>query len=569
MSRHFGCLSTAALVVLASLGSAATVDAAISHLPSYRAIQINAPDPQANVGSGTLASPDPFASAFGERLRTIGDTNGDGVKEVLIANPRYNGPGLPQLGRVYILDPVTHQFLRTIDDPTPQANATFGFWSAALGNTGEFATSADGQTVGPNTSEGEVFVFDGKTGSLLLTITDPDPQSKADFGGNVISPGDLNGDGFPDIVVTASKAMGGAGMAYAIDGKTGALLYRIPNPDPMQASGFGFGASEVGDIDGDGVGDFQVGAPFFSDQGFPGAGRSYVFSGKTGHLIYTLANPDPSMNARFGQADSDGIAPGPVDGPGTTPEIYVDGFLSNDGAVPQAGLGYLFSGKTGALVTRLHDPTPQTGGQFGVAIAQVPNFLKDGGSALAVGQDPHHNSAAASDVDHVTVFGGPDLSRTLLTIQDPLAQPNSDFGNSIAVPGDVNHDSFPDFVIGSRSADLPNLPNVGVVWEFVSVDSTHPTVRQVSGPRHFSRRRVTYRFTATDPDNVAGELLFRCSVDSRRLHACGSALTIAVRGGRHFLRVQASDPAGNQSSPRVMVIHRVVKHRRRQRHKTR
>src|SRR5262249_48083292 len=158
---------------------------------------------------------------------------------------------------LWVFNPRTRRFMRTIDDPTPQAGARFGFWSAALGNTGQFVTSADKQTVGPYTQEGQGFVFHGKNGKLLMTINHPDPQAKADFGGNVIAPGNLDGDGFPDFVVTASSAFNGTGIAYAFDGKTGKLLYRVPNPEPTQSSAFGFGAAEVGDVNRDGVGDYQ------------------------------------------------------------------------------------------------------------------------------------------------------------------------------------------------------------------------------------------------------------------------------------------------------------------------
>jgi hypothetical protein len=540
--------------IAALLGPAGAEAAGISQLPHYRAYEIMSPDPQANYGPGGPNNPNPFASNFGERLRTIGDTDGDHVNEVLIADVNYNASGNPGQGRLWILNPRTRQFLLTIDDPTPQAGARFGFWSAALGNTGEFVTSADKQTVGPYTSEGQVFIFNGKTGALLQTINDPDPQSNADFGGNVIAPGDLNGDGFPDFVVTASSAFNGAGIAYAFDGKTGALLYRILNPEPTQSSAFGFGAAEVGDVNGDGVGDYQIGAPFYNDNGVSNAGRSYIFSGKTGQLIYTLANPDPTMNARFGQADSDGIAPGYVSGPKTRPGIYVDGFLSNDGSVANAGLGYLFSGATGQLITRLHDPTPQIGGQFGVADAQIPNLFKDGLPGLAMGQTPHHVPSSATVVSHVAVFAGPNLSSLATVLQDPLAQPNDAFGNSIAVPGDINNDSFPDLLIGARSTDLPGLPNAGVVWEFVSQDTTRPQISRVNGPRHTSLTSARYRFFGKDPDNLPTELQFRCSVDNPRLHPCRTNITIHLTPGNHVLRVRAVDPAGNKSRVRKLMI---------------
>lgn len=555
MKRDLGRIGIVGAIAAVGLNGAPAADAGLRHLPKYRAYEIISPEPEANVGTGTITNPSsPFGSHFGERLRTIGDTDRDGVPEVLIADVNYDAGSNAGQGRLWIFNPRTRRFLRTIDDPTPQAGARFGFWSAALGRTGEFVTSADKQTVGPYTNEGQVFIFNAKTGNLLRTINSPDPQSTADFGGNVISPGNLDGDGFPDFVVTASRAFNGTGIAYAFDGRTGALLYRIPNPEPAQSSGFGFGAAEVGDVNGDGVGDYQIGAPFYSQNGISRAGRSYIFSGKTGRLIYTLANPDPTPGARFGQADADGVAPGYVAGAKNRPGIYVDGFLSNDGAVANAGLGYLFSGATGKLVRRLHDPTPLTGGQFGVADAQIPDFLKNGLPALAVGQTPHHNPTSTSVVSHVVVFGGLNLSKLVMVLKDPLAQANSDFGNSIAVPGDVNHDSFPDFLVGARSTDLPGLPNAGVVWEFVSQDTTHPAITRIEGPRHTSKSIVAYRFVAADPDNLRSELRFRCSLDSRRLHRCRRRLSVHLGVGRHILRVQALDPAGNKSRVRKIVI---------------
>jgi hypothetical protein len=555
MSRYLKRAILVGMMLAAGTPALSTgAQAGISRLPKYRAYEIISTDPQANLGStGTVANPDPFASNFGERLRTIGDTDGDGVKEILISDVNYNASGNPGQGRLWVFNPRTRLFMNIIDDPTPQAGARFGFWSAALGNTGEFVTSADKQNVGPLTTEGQVFVFDAKTGKLLLTVNDPDPQAKADFGGNVIAPGNLDGDGFPDFVVTASGANGGSGMAYAFDGKTGQLLYRIPNPDPTQPSAFGFGAAEVGDVNGDGVGDFQIGAPFYNDNGISGAGRSYIFSGKTGKLLFALPDPDPTISARFGQADADGIAPGYINGPTSPPGIYVDGFLSNDGTVATAGLGYLFN-NAGALITRLHDPTPQTGGQFGTSDAQIPNLFKDGLPALAVGQTPHHNPASMGVVSHVTIFAGRDLSKTAMVITDPLGQQNSAFGNSIAVPGDVNHDSFPDFLVGARSTDLPGLVNAGVVWEFVSQDTTSPRITQVNGPRHTSKTSPRYRFLGSDPDNLPSELRFLCSLDSRRLHRCRSDLTLHLSLGRHVLRVQALDPGDNKSRVRRIVI---------------
>jgi hypothetical protein len=449
--------------MLGAPGAMATTEG----LPTYQAFPIVSPNPQATPDSVSV-----FASGFGERLRTIGDVNGNGANDILVSNVHYNfSSTLTGVGRMWIYDGRTRELIRSIDDPAPQLNARFGFWSAALGDVNgdgvpDFVTSADGQNVGANTNEGEVYIFSGATGDVLRTIDDPDPQSTADFGGNIIAPGDLNGDGITDFVVTASRAAGGAGIGYAFSGADGHLLYRIPNPE-AQPSSFGFGAAELGDVNGDGIPDYQIGAPFYNDGGVVQAGRSYIISGANGSLLRTLPNPDPTTGARFGQADSDGRALGDITGDGKA-DVYVDGFLSNDGTVAQAGLGYAFDGATGNLITRLHDPTPQVGGQFGTSDAPAGDLNKDGALDLIVGQTPHHNAGAVNDVSHATVFAGPGLTNVLMIFSDPFTQPNSDFGNSIASPGDVNGDGYPDYFIGARSSDTSAGSNVGIVWAFVS-----------------------------------------------------------------------------------------------------
>ena len=61
------------------------------------------------------------------------------------------------------------------------------------------------------------------------------------------------------------------------------------------------------------------------------------------------------------------------------------------------------------------------------------------------------------------------------------------------------------------------------------------------------RRAATIRFSAKDRGTPARSLRFRCAIDARRLHACGSLLRVRLPARRHVLRVRAVDPAGNQS----------------------
>lgn len=557
----------AAVGALAVAGASAVPAAAAPKLklPQYRVTSVTAPDPQTMPGRGTAAAPDPFGTGFGERLRTIGDVNHDGAKDVLVSTVHYVRDGVVDSGRLSILSGRTRRQLRVIDNPAPQAGALFGFWTAAVGDvngdrTPDFVASADGQDVGANADQGEVFVFSGSNGRLLRTIDDPEPQVKGDFGGNLIAPGDIDGDGTKDILVTASRHFGGVGAAYAFSGRTGRLLYRVLNPDPTQASGFGFGAAETGDVDGDGVGDYQIGAPFYNQDGKQRVGRSYLFSGKKGTLLHTLPSPYPEAGARFGQADSDGAVTGNVIG-SKARDIYVDGFLASESAdLAQSGRGFLFDGANGRYRHAVDDPMPSAGGQFGTSVAPGGDLDKDGRPDIIVGATPHHIPTSSNVASHAAVFGGAKLSRVVKVFDDPANEANADFGNSIASPGDVNGDGFPDYFIGARSANVGTAINAGKVYAFISRDRTRPRKPDVTAPSTTRSHRPLVRVATSDADNPVRELSVYCRVDRGRLRPCGKrhasrpSFRPHLSKGRHTLTVQVRDVAGNRSATRVRHI---------------
>ncbi len=437
--------TTAPVVVVMGIVAAGLISlAAPAHaaVPEYDVFEIPSPQPQEG-------------AFFGERMRTLGDVDGDGARDVVISSPRFDAAGdhggvITNAGRVYVFSGRTRALLHTIDPPAPQENASFGFWSANLGTdvdgdgVADFVTSAPGQVIGGETV-GQVYVYSGRTGGLIRAISPPESfgttgRFGGDFGGNLIGPGDLSGDGVGDFVATASGAFGGSGAAYAFSGRTGELLYKVSNPS-TQASTFGFGAAELGDINRDGFGDYQVGAPRFNEEGVENVGRSYIIDGHTGNVIYTLLNPEPEANARFGQADADGISLGDITGDGT-PDIYVDSFLADvtpsDGGVPleNAGKVFLFDGATGSLIRRLRDPTPEAGATFGASNANAGDLDQDGRPDSLV-------SSRGGNNGEVTIFGGLNLETVLKVFPDPGDQVGALFGSSIASPAMSTATAFP------------------------------------------------------------------------------------------------------------------------------
>ncbi|MGH2898967.1 MAG: integrin alpha, partial [Solirubrobacteraceae bacterium] len=214
--------------MLALFGAAAWSSPAHAAVPDYQAVELPSPGVQA-------------ASNFGERLRALGDVDGDGVRDLLVSSSNYDGPNpagglLANSGRVYIFSGRTRQLLRVIEPPTPQSGGKLGFWDANVGDVNgdgraDFASSAPGYLPDLATiTIGRVYIFSGATGAVLRTLDPPEALNPApggfggDFGGNLIGPGDLDGDGIGDVVATASGAAGGIGAAYAFSGATGAFL---------------------------------------------------------------------------------------------------------------------------------------------------------------------------------------------------------------------------------------------------------------------------------------------------------------------------------------------------------
>jgi hypothetical protein len=386
-------------------------------------------------------------------------------------------------GRLYIFSGRTRALLRTIEPPTPQANGKFGFWSANLGDvngdgSADFATSADGYTPpGATVAQGRVYIISGATGAVLRTIDPPEdlmpappPGFGGDFGGNMIGPGDLNGDGIGDLVATASGASSGVGAAFAFSGATGDFLYKVANPS-AQPSAFGFGAAEVGDVNADGTPDYQIGAPRYDEGTGPAAlvrvGRSYIVNGRTGAVIYTLTNPEPQFDARFGQADADGLSLGDITGDGR-PDIYIDAFTAGEAppdpaGAPLTGAGtvYLFDGATGNFIRPLRDTTPGMSRTFGASNASARDLDGDGRADELV-------SSRGGGVGRVTVFGGPSLTSVLKVFPDPANQSGALFGSSIASPGDINADGLPDYFISSRAETVGGVANVGTAYVYLS-----------------------------------------------------------------------------------------------------
>ena len=157
---------------------------------------------------------------------------------------------------------------------------------------------------------GRTYVFKSAAEKPAFTF-DPEASGQA-LGAMFLSlPGDLDGDGYPDVYASDFSDNGkapGAGRIYVHSGKDGHRIFTLTGETPGE--GFGTSPSAAGDVDGDGVPDLIVGAWQYSVPANSG-GRAYLFSGKSGKLLKTYTCRTPGDTFGF---DSVGIGDTNKDG---------------------------------------------------------------------------------------------------------------------------------------------------------------------------------------------------------------------------------------------------------------
>ena len=190
------------------------------------------------------------------------------------------------------------------------------------------------------------------------------------LGAAVDGAGDVNGDGFADLVVGSpfdATAGSGAGSVRVFSGADGTELFRldglgsppVAGSDVIPGERLGFAVAGAGDVDGDGYDDVIAGGPGRELAGMP-AGAAYVLSGSDGSVLHSWLGS--STGAEFGVAvaavgdvNGDGNADVAVGAPGENGFGSVRIYSGADGSTLHFALGGSVGAEFGASVTGVGD----------------------------------------------------------------------------------------------------------------------------------------------------------------------------------------------------------------------
>jgi hypothetical protein len=331
--------------------------------------------------------------------------------------------------------------------------------------------------------------LDGSNGFRLDGMEEGDAS-----GFSVSSAGDINGDGFDDVIVGAFGAApngSGSGASYVVLGKASDFSATLDLSSLDGSTGFrldgvaaydesGYSVSSAGDINGDGFDDLIVGAPNAGPNGSY-SGASYVVFGKASDFSATLALSGLDGNTGF---RLDGVAydrsgysvssAGDVNGDG-----FDDLFVGAPNAGPNdsyAGASYVVFGKASGFsatldLSSLDGSTgfrldgAAAGDGAGVSVSSAGDVNGDGFDDLMVGAhwaDP--NDPGFLSGSSYVVFGSASGFSATLDLSsldgsngfrlDGVAA-NDVSGHSVSSAGDVNGDGFDDLIVGAYGAE-PN-----------------------------------------------------------------------------------------------------------------